>query len=983
MCSYDTWKVYAHFATEVGRLMVLHGLRHESEAVLAKALHWPPTTSDKEKASKMIAWHLELLMQKFRDKFFEDVNDATARAKASAWYEVAYEGGHKDRSRRRCFAWIVYDVLYDMTHDVQTKGQKLHGRAQDSREAVCLMVGDGARAELREQLPWMQQVVASRLATLATVQHTLDLYCAKLCGKSDSFRLFSLHPFGSTALGLCEQESDLDVCAVVHPEAFEELIQRSDLAEFKRCTSQQQAKHFLRNVLSPALDAISVEKKEVLEARVPVLRLSLRQVLDTMDTDDEQRVDVTLSDEGLLKAEHFYKVLPASSPAAYGAIVLLTMWARAVGLVRSSSTEAFCAGAGEAVLVPGEWQALLLFIVKRDDALRQTIEACAGTCTVQTTEVQGRLAQLMDFAQVATREASADLGRLLYAFLAALRDLRDEALRFDWPISGCPFHELARGACKTVALYAKHASEILSLSRRVQTMLRACPGTSGASISRRLSRALSHRLFSHRAFHETYLRDVSGASVQLEVFEGSDVLYLSASGTRAQILELQRELRRYTTAALALGMPSTKASRYFMEGSTRLLFAGASNLKSRVRFVEAMGAYVPLHAACERMLPCLNTVDQTGSWQDLAMQRFLDLWTGQLAQLRANSPHLLDSLAVRVRFGTMYLIDVSTKLPETSATLSVDELEEAVVKNRRNRKTADRVAPEPVALEERSKPTGRPEMVFLKPTKGFATLPQKKGKREMRKRKQRGLGNTFCPGLLKDNQPSEAIQQQCLSWYCKALLDSGFELKDDADKHKQWTMAISASSSFEIDWRLDHSLRTVFINERPLCWVHATLVADRAGGKAEKPEKSDLLKAHDIRFKVETTEPIKTSSKWYDAVVSNTKPIRVNNGIPAVDSSASPWLRDRLGFVRRTDFRNEYRKQHAVPSGSLRMDAEVSQGEEFMGRDLGLRRKFCELSLKVQAEDVKMALEHGMLATRLVGETLWKTALEVSSHLSP
>ena len=68
--------------------------------------------------------------------------------------------------------------------------------------------------------------------------------------------------------------------------------------------------------------------------------------------------------------------------------------------------------------------------------------------------------------------------------------------------------------------------------------------------------------------------------------------------------------------------------------------------------------------------------------------------------------------------------------------------------------------------------------------------------------------------------------------------------------------------------------------------------------------------------------------RWYDAVVSNTKPIRVNNGIPAVDSSASPWLRDRLGFVRRTDFRNEYRKQHAVPSGSLRMDAEVSQGRQ-------------------------------------------------------
>ena len=32
-----------------------------------------------------------------KDKFFEDVNDATARAKASAWYEVAYEGGQLEK----------------------------------------------------------------------------------------------------------------------------------------------------------------------------------------------------------------------------------------------------------------------------------------------------------------------------------------------------------------------------------------------------------------------------------------------------------------------------------------------------------------------------------------------------------------------------------------------------------------------------------------------------------------------------------------------------------------------------------------------------------------------------------------------------------------------------------------------------------------------------------------------------------------------
>ena len=33
----------------------------------------------------------------------------------------------------------------------------------------------------------------------------------------------------------------------------------------------------------------------------------------------------------------------------------------------------------------------------------------------------------------------------------------------------------------------------------------------------------------------------------------------------------------------------------------------------RVRFVEFKGAYVPLHAACERMLPCLNSI---AAWQE-------------------------------------------------------------------------------------------------------------------------------------------------------------------------------------------------------------------------------------------------------------------------------------------------------------------------------------------------------------------------------
>ena len=141
-------------------------------------------------------------------------------------------------------------------------------------------------------------MVASRLATMGRVQRTLDQYCGKLCARSGALPLFALYPYGSTALGLCEPESDLDICAVARPEAALELVPHNSLAGFRRCTGPQQAKHFLQAVFSPALDEIAVEKKEVFDARVPVLRLSLRQVLETADADEEQRVDITLGAEG-------------------------------------------------------------------------------------------------------------------------------------------------------------------------------------------------------------------------------------------------------------------------------------------------------------------------------------------------------------------------------------------------------------------------------------------------------------------------------------------------------------------------------------------------------------------------------------------------------------------------------------------------------------------------------------------------------------
>merc|ERR1712151_1035064 len=94
------------------------------------------------------------------------------------------------------------------------------------------------------------------------------------------------------------------------------------------------------------------------------------------------------------------------------------------------------------------------------------------------------------------------------------------------------------------------------------------------------------------------------------------------------------------------------------------------------------------------MVPQLNLPECDGAWQAVAGNRFMELWSSQLSKLPLQSSVHMNSVVASVRFGTFYLTDISDKLPETSLTMSIGELEEAMVKHRRNRKTCWRGPPE-------------------------------------------------------------------------------------------------------------------------------------------------------------------------------------------------------------------------------------------------------------------------------------------------
>ncbi|CAJ1341611.1 unnamed protein product [Effrenium voratum] len=941
-------RALANFRRDLDQLLISHGLRDEAEACLATALRWPPT-ADRGKASLQIKAHLEHLLRKHRSVFFMDLPESQHKQKASAWYEAAYAlESQKGASSCRTFAWIVGDILCDIKA----------GCAKDepSSAGVNRTVGQTAREALLEKLSSLHEITALRMSVSDAIQHALDACCSKKVGKELSPSVFSVHVFGSTALGFCEAQSDLDLCVIAEAAAHQPpFVPEALLATFAGLDETSQARHFLQTVISPAVDDLAMRKEEVMTSQVPLVRLVVASSLDA----EEVRVDITFNPDGLSKTRYFQGL--QADFVRFGMGILLSSWARSSGLVRSHSQADGYQTA--APLIPVQWQAVVLHVSKH-----------LGRCSPEAPSAKPgpALRSLQDSLSQMTGTDSASFGVQIFNFLRALTDLQGE-IAFTWPIAGSPQHHISGEVVSMIRDRANRTLEVLATTRSFAAACVAASARNKTAITRQLSRALSFKLQGHFDFHEAYLKAASAALVKFEEINGSDRVLMHASGSAAQIVQLQRELQRYVSAARAIGMPATKASRYFMEGSTRLFFQGASCPSARVRFQTWLGSHLPSHAACERMLPVLNTREPTCyAWEAVAEARFLDLWSTQMAKLPTESRGHMESLSVRVRFGTCYLTDVLDKLPETAMTLSISELEEALVKHRRNRKTCVRGPPD--TLPPKSEPNSKQmKMIVIPPSTGSLLAGQKS--RKQRKKRLVGVGASFSPGLLPGNASSH-LQQRCLELCMEALQKAGFESVSADNVEAGWSLSIAASQAYELNVKLASDLRPTRVCERGLCWLHATIFGS---GDRLKADEQDLVASHDVRVKIETADSLPADSQLLEKIAGgNVALLDVQNQTPAPAKKASRWLQDHIMFARRVDERYDFCRSDSTCS--FPFHAEVAVGSEFMGRELKLRRDFCELSIRAD-DAAQSALRQGAAKTRAFGEEVWKVARLVSAAL--
>jgi hypothetical protein len=171
------------------------------------------------------------------------------------------------------------------------------------------------------------------------------------------------------------------------------------------------------------------------------------------------------------------------------------------------------------------------------------------------------------------------------------------------------------------------------------------------------------------------------------------------------------------------------------------------------------------------------------------------------------------------------------------------------------------------------------------------------------------------------------------------LLRFGFVPRIDTDTAENHHLKVKykvdmiASNSFVVEAKLDSNLRLITIGEKPLQWVHCTLLR---GSQVSRP---------DIRLKISTTSEVSESSDLFRFAFpngTNEPPISVDpdSGIVQPSLNLPLNVRERVHFVRQID-----RKQQFVIDGGV--VASVACGVHYSGRLLEHSEPFCDLSLEV------------------------------------
>ena len=214
------------------------------------------------------------------------------------------------------------------------------------------------------------------------------------------------------------------------------------------------------------------------------------------------------------------------------------------------------------------------------------------------------------------------------------------------------------------------------------------------------------------------------------------------------------------------------------------------------------------------------------------------------------------------------------------------------------------------------------------------------------KRTRSGIAAAFSPGLLKGNTKDTSAITKLQQGYRSVIEKFNFKRGQKTSRtiSPAWKASVNPSATFEVQVGMDENENVTTVTERPLNWVHATILDGR-----KQHFNENVRTNSDIRVLMSTKDIVKEGSDLHNCVVPEGKaPFYVKDGKPCINTinktSEKENVKNFVSLVRKV------RKSEVYNNGEV--DICILTGDVYFGDTLQLSKPFCELSILFDTKPV-------------------------------
>ena len=892
---------YDVYRSDIEGLLTRFGLESEAELICAQPYEVGTDVYSDGGALKEtleVAW--TCIKDRYTKVFYCDNydNDASKlRAKASAWYVVAYRYCAEKRAQQTksekeqrlilSFPWIVGEHLVPQ------------GAWAGGDECVVdEMVGRTVIDHYVSLLPQLRHVHEFKLKYYEVVKKAVE-----------SEYDVNVALFGSVSQLLCDESSDIDV--YVEKRTFTSAhieVACADTVVGDHTNPSGDEVVLLYSIVG-ALTLLPTSAINVLvDTAVPILRLKM----DSETTGEASvEMDICARKDGFYKAamiDAFYR----SNAGNVVVLSCLQTWAKCCGVLPADKS---CPKSD--YMRNGEFHAIVMSILydnsapDNDDAICPTLSNIEVQIDLSSSSRENELDRLHDIINPvlqADSSCASFVGAQIAKFFRNGSKM-SSAFEYVWPVPGAPTHNIKASLMSIFSDACAHAYHVLSATRSFEALLldssmTAMDSTCVIVLPSRV--VVAEELLIVSDFHAARLHEISGARVYISASRTQCAVHGKGSPNQIRLLKgAVYKLFRMGNYFLT-GLARQHRSAYFMDGCSCIFSRQAASSEATVKFEDYLSnLHQPQHSLNSLSRPYLTgRKDHTSDeWAEAFKHELRSKVFDQLKSLKLNDK---EELTVSIHFGTFYCMNSADIFPAESDTgVSLNTIQNAYAKSRKQHRREEWGGEASPPLLQTTNRTCKEDACDA----DTVTVTKKKPK---------NFSSSYWNSIVSHDIPEHEWDDVYRS-VASALTDIGF-MDRGCDTTRTCLVECVASRTYSAHVSINVDDDVVnHVCERPLHWVQATLlsgkrlngctdemgeekgtneegrVREAAGGNS----RSTLLRNHDLRLKVITNSPLTESSELYRRCTwKGLPPVQIQSEDQGVSFREGYAYKDQVEFAR-------------------------------------------------------------------------------------